>query len=181
MLRDADVDRWSRQILLPEVGGRGQERLCAARARIVGAGPAAALATTLITRAGVGTDGPADVIVALDVEPDEVARLARASGTAVLVVGTHRGAAVTVATSVGRPCGTCLAKSTVPGAGHSGASPCAAPALLALGALAAAEALSALLARPETGRRHVLDLDAGTAHTFALEPTGACPVCGCAA
>ena len=55
MLSDAQIERYGRQILLPEVGGRGQERLLAARVAVAGAGPAAVTAVTLLGRAGVGT------------------------------------------------------------------------------------------------------------------------------
>jgi len=55
MLTDAQVERYGRQIILPEVGGRGQERLLAARVAVAGAGPAATAAVTLLGRAGVGT------------------------------------------------------------------------------------------------------------------------------
>ena len=54
MLSDAQIERYGRQILLPEVGGRGQERLLAARVAVAGAGPAAVAAVTLLGRAGVG-------------------------------------------------------------------------------------------------------------------------------
>src|SRR5271155_652783 len=35
LLTDAQIERYSRQIILPEVGGRGQERLLAARLTIL--------------------------------------------------------------------------------------------------------------------------------------------------
>jgi molybdopterin-synthase adenylyltransferase len=54
MLDDAAIERFSRQILLPEVGGRGQERLCATVVTVRGAGDAAAFAATLLQAAGVG-------------------------------------------------------------------------------------------------------------------------------
>ncbi|MCI4349863.1 MAG: ThiF family adenylyltransferase, partial [Thermoplasmata archaeon] len=53
-LGDAQVERYSRQIVLPEVGGRGQERLLAARIAVAGVGAAALTAVTLLGRAGVG-------------------------------------------------------------------------------------------------------------------------------
>ena len=55
VLSDAQIERYSRQIVLPQVGGRGQERLLAARLAI--AGELADLESSLpyIVGAGVGT------------------------------------------------------------------------------------------------------------------------------
>ena len=54
-LTDEQVERYSRQILLPEVGGRGQARLLGARVALAGSDEAAGVAATLLGRAGVGT------------------------------------------------------------------------------------------------------------------------------
>ena len=43
-LTDAQIERYSRHIILPEVGGKGQARLLAGRVLIVGAGPAGCVA-----------------------------------------------------------------------------------------------------------------------------------------
>jgi adenylyltransferase/sulfurtransferase len=53
-LSDAQIDRYSRQIILPEVGGRGQERLLAARVALRGVGAMAATAARYLTGAGIG-------------------------------------------------------------------------------------------------------------------------------
>src|SRR5262245_51082553 len=50
MLTDAQLERYGRQVLLPEVGGRGQERLLAATVTLAGGGVTA----TLLGRAGIG-------------------------------------------------------------------------------------------------------------------------------
>src|SRR5256886_634716 len=55
MLTVARGGRYGRQVILREVGGRGQQRLLAARVAVAGAGPAATAAVTLLGRAGVGT------------------------------------------------------------------------------------------------------------------------------
>ncbi|RJO66655.1 MAG: thiazole biosynthesis adenylyltransferase ThiF [Myxococcales bacterium] len=47
-------DRYSRQILLPQIGAEGQARLAAARALIVGAGALGSHAAETLARAGVG-------------------------------------------------------------------------------------------------------------------------------
>ncbi|HUL60101.1 MAG TPA: ThiF family adenylyltransferase [Anaeromyxobacteraceae bacterium] len=53
-LSDERVARWSRQLLVPGVGEAGQERLGAARVRVVGAGTAAGPALAYLVEAGVG-------------------------------------------------------------------------------------------------------------------------------
>jgi len=53
-LTEAQIERYARQILLPEIGGRGQTRLLAAHVALAGAGEAATAAAVLLGRAGVG-------------------------------------------------------------------------------------------------------------------------------
>ncbi len=52
-----EVIRYSRHIILPEVGGRGQERLRATRVLVSGEGPVASAAATYLAAAGVGLIG----------------------------------------------------------------------------------------------------------------------------
>lgn len=54
-LSEAEIGRYARQLLLPALGEGGQERLKAARVRVVGAGPVAGPAILYLTEAGVGT------------------------------------------------------------------------------------------------------------------------------
>jgi molybdopterin/thiamine biosynthesis adenylyltransferase len=51
----ADEDRYSRQVLFPGIGARGQQLLCSAHVAIVGCGATGAAAASLLARAGVGT------------------------------------------------------------------------------------------------------------------------------
>jgi molybdopterin-synthase adenylyltransferase len=57
MLTERQIERYSRQIILPEIGGRGQERLLSSAAAVVGAGDTARIAAIYLAAAGVGTLG----------------------------------------------------------------------------------------------------------------------------
>ena len=144
MLTDAQVERYGRQIILPEVGGRGQERLLAARVAVAGAGPAATAAVTLLGRAGVGTlhvsagVGPlpelspdcrssasegtaADVgvgLLELTATDDDVphgAPFGLEAARRPFVLGLLAGDRILVATLVGRPCMRCWGQALAPG------------------------------------------------------------------
>ncbi|HVP68834.1 MAG TPA: ThiF family adenylyltransferase [Anaeromyxobacteraceae bacterium] len=54
-LTDAEVARYARQLILPGLGEAGQERLRAARVRVVGGGPATGPAIAYLAEAGIGT------------------------------------------------------------------------------------------------------------------------------
>jgi len=145
MLTDAQIERYGRQIILPEVGGRGQQRLLAARVAVAGAGPAATAAVTLLGRAGVGTlhvsagvgplpelspdcrcgssEGPAaDVTVCLleltatdDDAPAHGAPFGLEAARRPFVLGLLAGDRILVATLVGRPCMRCWGQALAPG------------------------------------------------------------------
>jgi len=144
MLTDAQIERYGRQIILPEVGGRGQERLLAARVAVAGAGPAATAAVTLLGRAGVGTlhvsagvgplpelspdcrcgssEGPAaDVAVGLleltstDDDIPHGAPFGLEAARRPFVLGLLAGDRILVATLVGRPCMRCWGQALAPG------------------------------------------------------------------
>jgi hypothetical protein len=87
----------------------------------------------------------------------------------VTLAGDH---AVVVATRVGRPCVDCAGLGTA--RGEPGA-----PFALALGALAAGEALRVLLAPPTAGRVQTLDLRSGALVSRALDGPR-CAACGAA-
>jgi adenylyltransferase/sulfurtransferase len=54
-LTDAQIDRFSRQIILPQIGGRGQERLLQSSVAIAGSGELAAIAALYLAGAGIGS------------------------------------------------------------------------------------------------------------------------------
>lgn len=59
-LTATEIDRYSRHILLPEIGGRGQQALKAARVLVIGAGGLGAPVILYLAAAGIGTLGIVD-------------------------------------------------------------------------------------------------------------------------
>ena len=56
-LTDAQIDRYSRQIIVPRIGGRGQERLLAARMLLAGDARDIEAPLAYLVGAGVGAIG----------------------------------------------------------------------------------------------------------------------------
>lgn len=59
-LRDDQIDRYSRQILLPNVGGKGQEKILKAKVLIIGAGGLGSPCALYLASAGIGRLGIVD-------------------------------------------------------------------------------------------------------------------------
>lgn len=57
---DDQIKRYSRQIILPEVGGKGQRKLLNSRVLVIGAGGLGSAAIAYLAAAGVGTLGVVD-------------------------------------------------------------------------------------------------------------------------
>jgi adenylyltransferase/sulfurtransferase len=57
MLADEQIERYSRQIILPQVGGKGQEKLLRARVLLNGTGPLQETALLYLAAVGIGTIG----------------------------------------------------------------------------------------------------------------------------
>jgi molybdopterin/thiamine biosynthesis adenylyltransferase len=167
MLSDALVERYSRQILLPEVGGRGQERLCAARVTVTGGGDAGAFAATLLAGAGAA--------VAIEAGPPDELRVTTAATAGVRA--RFHGSAAVVATLPGMPCVACLPARALglPAADDAAAAPAVAQAT---GALVAAEALRLVLGLATEGRVHTVDVARGDAAAAPLGGTPGCVRCG---
>jgi molybdopterin/thiamine biosynthesis adenylyltransferase len=177
MLSDAQIERWSRQILVPQVGGRGQLRLLGARVALEGRGPVARQCADLLARAGVpvgaaDASGPADVVVDLR---DTAAPRHEAATGAPLVRGRLAGCAGLLDTLVGRPCARCLDPALRSSADDAG--PLAAAAAQTLAALAAAEVLRVLLEPAPAARRLRFDLTSGAFDCTPLPTTSGCGCC----
>jgi molybdopterin/thiamine biosynthesis adenylyltransferase len=59
-LTTGEIERYSRQIMVPDIGGKGQMHLRAARALVIGAGGLGSPAAFYLAAAGVGTIGIVD-------------------------------------------------------------------------------------------------------------------------
>src|SRR5437763_11300313 len=57
---DSQIERYSRHIILPEVGGKGQKKLARAKILLIGAGGLGSPAALYLAAAGIGTIGLVD-------------------------------------------------------------------------------------------------------------------------
>src|SRR3546814_224396 len=55
LISDAELDRYARQIILPQFGGAGQAKLKASHVAVIGAGGVGCPAITYLAAAGIGT------------------------------------------------------------------------------------------------------------------------------
>jgi adenylyltransferase/sulfurtransferase len=60
MLREDQIERYSRQIMLPNIGGKGQEKLLSAKVLVIGAGGLGSPCALYLAAAGIGKLGLVD-------------------------------------------------------------------------------------------------------------------------
>jgi hypothetical protein len=196
MLDDVQTDRYSRQIVLSEIGGRGQERLLASTVTIHGGGDAASICASQLAGAGVGglvvSNAALRSELAREGRNPDCAIVDRSSATADLVVGIgDMVAGLDCASPIlwgfaeeervsrvyfpaGRACLPCL-EDLLRRRERGNAS------AQALGALLALDALRVLLGL-EDGRdpsRLQIDLTRGSAQVQACRSRPDCPSCAC--
>ena len=182
MLSDSQIDRYSRQIVLSEIGGKGQERLLHAEVAIHGGSDAALVCASYLAGAGVGTlslggtEPRGRLGNVLDLEtrnPD--CRLVREprQPSVTIVIGRDVPDALSSAAVVvwGASSGDCVRRAYLP-AGHACA-PClrelagrqaadeASPQML--GAVLALEALRVLLGLSRDERSSLVEIDVARA------------------
>jgi molybdopterin-synthase adenylyltransferase len=197
-LSDEQIERYSRQLILPEIGPGGQERLAAARVAVVGDGVAAERVVAYLAAAGVGhiATAPALQTFVDGQQPDvTLARLDDAADQAfdaVVVVASDADRAVTMlAARRGRaaaafwiadgaaggvpPCPVCAAAALSAPAPHE----LVAVRDMLVGTVVATELVKSLLGigTPLRGRR--LSYDPKTA-TVIVHDVTARPTCNCA-
>ncbi len=96
-LTRGQIERYSRHLLLPEVGELGQRRLCAAKVAVIGAGGLGSPVLTYLAAAGVGTIG------IVDFDRVEVSNLQRQTIHGVADVGSTKTASAAAAIRSGNP------------------------------------------------------------------------------
>jgi hypothetical protein len=167
----AAIQRYARQITLPEIGADGQERICRARVVVAGGDLAAETAARYLEAAGVGT------VIELGTLPDGgEAWMAALDGAALVVrsgfdddamLGATKRLALPAVIVRGRATVVDLvsfpARAPLPDAPFDPARPSAEPvwqgaSAVVAGTLAAAEALHVLAGQRPPGGAHVLRL-----------------------
>lgn len=203
-LSDAQVERYSRQIVLREIGGAGQARLLATSVLLLGGGPLAEMAALYLAGAGIGrialfqatdsladavrdlnpdvavehgaaVDATYDVVVACDAEPAAIARAA--TGRTIIAAGLSDAGGWLVIAAPGGACASCVALR------HAGQQHAACPELVSvaagvLGSLITLEVLKRRLGRgsPPAGELH-FDVVQSTLSEHPIAHHADCAVC----
>lgn len=196
-LDDEQIERYSRQLILQEVGPRGQERLLASRVAVIGTDVAAGRVVAYLAAAGVGAIA-ADPALHGTVDPEQrdctLTMLADAPDTVDAVVVTGGALAATADTlaawrdrarvriwiadghaGAAPPCPRCALTGRDP---RDVASPLTALRDATLGTIVATEIVKALLAigTPLTGRLLAYDPATATIESIAVSER---PDCTC--
>ncbi|WP_425058160.1 hypothetical protein SCACP_28080 [Sporomusa carbonis] len=154
MLTDQQLERYSRNILLSQVGGKGQKKLLAAKVLIIGAGGLGTPAAQYLAAAGVGTIGIADADIV------DRTNLQRQSDA---------------------PCFRCIFTNPPPAgsAPTCGEAGVLGPVVGLMGTLQAIECLKYLLGigRLSVGRLLILDAELLELYDVDLKKRADCPVC----
>jgi len=184
MLSDSQIERYSRQIVLSEIGGRGQERLLASEVAIHGGGDGALVCARYLAGAGVGLLGLADAAARTALAREErnpdcrIASSPSASPAVVIVIGGRLAVELSRRATVlwgsaesavvsrvhippGRACAPCLdafARRQPPNDGSA----------QVLGTLLALDALRALLELGQPDEPSLLRMDLARAKTSTL-------------
>lgn len=211
MLSDAQIDRYCRQIVLPEIGGGGQERLLASSVAILGQGDAVVVCASYLAGAGLGAlwlsapseppQGAATTLAGDRAAEDLAGILGERNPDCRVSIGTPASPALTVAVAAALPerlVGPLVAggaSSTRAVSAHVPAGrPCAdclraffaaercTRSTALVGTLLALLALRALLGLAGSTASAVrVDLGRGTAEPMTLPTRSGCPTCGEAA
>ena len=185
---DAQIERYSRQLVLAEIGPRGQARLLAARVAVTATGAAAEHIVAYLAGAGVGTLAvPRALVPFIDpAHPDVHVELPTATGTPydVAVIDAFAVAPPTARrifwVAAGRaaetpPCPACAA--TALGAPPRVTAELAAICDAVLGTVIATEAVKALLEIGTPLRGHVLTYDPESATLVSTVVAARCESC----
>ena len=204
-LSDAQIDRFSRQIVLPQIGGRGQERLLASSVAVAGHGALAEIVALSLAGAGIGRIAllgaghetlradlldlnpdvrvsdldsvEVDILVACDVTLTELERAA-SSGRPLVAGGIDdEGGWLVVGESSG-VCASCAGRAATARRGTACRAPTV-PAVGIVGSLMSIAILKQRLGLGEAARPIWLRFDARRSmlSQHPIEPVPDCPVC----
>ncbi len=150
LLEQEDIERYARQIILEEIGVRGQRRLLRSRVRVTGTDPGCEAARVYLRAAGVSVTGDVDeavdcaIALGTDTRADHSLRL-QTETTVPLIRFDCDGASIRIAVSSnGRPPVEPVAPHTTPGQSD----PASDALCAAAGCDAANTAIALLLAWP---------------------------------
>ena len=201
-LSDAQIDRYSRQIILPQIGAQGQQRLLQSAVAVGGDGALAEVVALYLAGAGVGRialqgiDREALRAAIMDLNPDVEVRFGELGGADLLLLCNGTLAQIDGAAASRRPaiaggdgwlvvasnasiCVSCGARAAIASAAVASTSDLDSPARGVIGSLMALAAVKFLVGIGDPPRHAWLRFDpprsALTEHPF--ERAADCPTC----